>query len=69
MGVICVLVGLETAQQLCEDGIKLRITDFVSAWTRGFTGSIRGQSPSDGDLRYRKHHFGDPNYKVRGARP
>ena len=69
MGVICVLVGLETAQQLCKAGIKSRITDFVSAWIGGFTGSIMGMAPSNGDLRYRKHHFGDQKYKVRGARP
>ena len=59
------LVGVAEAKQLCTDGIKDLITDLATAWTdsgRTFTGS--SGVPSDGDLRYRRHEFGDLDYQV-----
>ena len=64
-GLIAVFVGVETAKKLCVAGIKERIHELATAWTnsgRKFTGSTG--VPHNGDLRYRKHKFGDPKYQV-----
>ena len=66
LGLLALLVGVAKAKQLCKDGIKDLINDFATAWTNSglkFTGSLPGV-PKKGDLRYKRHKFGDRNYQV-----